>query len=246
MQATIYVTTEAFTTANQLKDLDYYDRLSLADNDENDVSRRAGYYLKNANELNIAVLPHGAKIAVHVTPANSTLYNRHIALPPELRGCIFEKAPRLPNRYAEIVTYWSGKTVNAKDGGAVYFQNPANEYMVDLTAIGKGSDDQSQNDAIADMDDLLSEGVVISITGLGAVIAHLPLSQFVEIEVPVDESILGTETGKFRSTKAYDLQNNKRSERFFLRILDILRSPDPDHIYIDLLRHELLDYGYFY
>ena len=47
MPATIYVTAEAYATAQAIKDLDYYDRLNLSE-EMPDFDKRPGYHLKNA------------------------------------------------------------------------------------------------------------------------------------------------------------------------------------------------------
>ena len=39
---------------------------------------------------------------------------------------------------------------------------------------------------------------------------------------------------------------SQRSERIFLRVSDIRQSPDPDQIFMDALRYEELDYGFYY
>jgi hypothetical protein len=58
--------------------------------------------------------------------------------------------------------------------------------------------------------------------------------------------MLGIEPDEFRSTKEYSLAPAQLHECIFLQVADIRSSPDPDRIFIDVLRHELLDYGYFY
>ena len=42
MTATIYTTKEAMTTVLAIKDLDYYDRCCLADNEQTDLTGKAG------------------------------------------------------------------------------------------------------------------------------------------------------------------------------------------------------------
>jgi hypothetical protein len=245
MTATIYVSKEALATANQIKDLDYYDRLTLVD-DQPDVRARPGYYLKNANSLPVAELPSDVKIAVRITPDNPVQFSRHVTFPSELRGCVFAKAPHLPKpNYAEIISYWSGKTVNAKDGGAVYFQNPLNECLVVISGTD-GSAASSDPTEHREMDDLLSEGVVVAIVDLGALVASQPLGHFIEIALPVDEALLSNEPGSSDVSRPYDAGALKQKEHIYLRVLDVLRSPDPDYIAIDVLRGELLDYGYWY
>ncbi len=234
MSAIIYVTTEAFATLQRIKDLDYYDRSLLID-EEPAIAEASGFYFKNAKKMNFAPLPSQAIIAAVITADNACKVQ--LSFPAELRGCIFEKAPYLPEHYAEIVTYWSGETFNPATSGAVYFQCKLNEYCVDLG-------DDAMSDPVIN-DHLLSEGVVISINGLSSVIEGLSRESFIEIAIPLDTSMLGIEQGNFLSSKAYDVHSNQ-VDTVFLKVADILDSPDPDHIYIDLLRHELLDYGYWY
>lgn len=234
MSAIIYVTTEAFATLQRIKDLDYYDR-SLLIEEEPTIADAPGFYFKNAKKMDFAPLPSDANIAAVITADSAP--NVQLSFPTSLRGCIFDKAPYLSEHYAEIVTYWSGETFNPATSGAVYFQAKLNEYCVDLGA-----------DALSDPvinDQLLSEGVVVSISGLSSVIQGLPREAFIQIVVPMDTSMLGIEQGNFLSSKEYDLHSDQ-VDTVFLKVADILDSPDPDHIYIDLLRHELLDYGYWY
>lgn len=242
MQATIYVTQEAMDTAIAIKDLPYYDLTS--DDETNDLSQKEGFWLKNANKLKLAVLPVNAHVALCLTPDEPDVYQRHVSMPANLRGCIFEKAPHLPAGYAGIVTYWSGETVNTNDSGAVHYQCPLNEYMVNLTATtSEGDDADTVPGAI---DSLLSEGVVVCLTGVEHLIADLSIHNFIEIKLPVDQSMLGIEPDDFRSRKEYDTSPCQQYERIFLSVADIMRSPDRDRVFIDVLTHVGISYGYFY
>lgn len=246
MQATIYVTEEALATANAIKDLDYYERMSLSEDEENDLSRRPGYYLKNANQLKIAVLSPNAVIARRLTPEDPVTYHRHVSMPTHLRGCLFEKAPNLPAGYAEIVTYWSGSPLNTNTSGAAYFQNPQNEYMVDMTPLDMAYVGEKAEEASVLIDSLLSEGVVVSIRGVSSLVSDLSPDHFIEVSVPVDDSMLGIEPDDFLSEKTYLPGPNEQYERIYLKVAHILAAPSRDRIYIDLIRHELIDYGYWY
>ena len=228
MQATIYVTNEAYQAAQSIKDLDYYDRMNLCD-EISDLAERPGYHFKNANKLKLAPLPDAANI---IRP--DTL---EVSMPANLRGCIFEMAPNLPLGYADIVGYWSGGTVNTNTSGGVYFQCPLNEYMVDLG--------HNACDAPIVNDRLLSEGVVVAISGLAKILTNLTPEDFIEIRVPIDQNMLSVEGCSFNSGSQYKATNGCY-ELVFLKVADILASPDTDRVYIDLLRHELLDYGYWY
>ncbi len=234
MSAIIYVTEAAFATLQRIKDLDYYDR-SLLIEEEPDLAEAPGFYFKNAKKMNFAPIPSEADITAAITSDNT--HSIRLSFPAELRGCIFEKAPYLPEGYADIVTYWSGETFNPNTSGAVYFQAKLNEYCVDL-----GSD--ASSDPVIN-DQLLSEGVVVSITGLSSLVQGLPRESFIQISVPLDTSMLGIEQGNFLSSKEYDTDSDQ-FDTIFLKVADVLDSPNPDCVYIDLLRHELLDYGYWY
>ncbi len=166
MQATIYISPKAMETVNAIKELDYYDRVSLSDDEATDVTTMEGYHLI-AKKLRLAVLPAGARCIVSVGPA--TQPPGGVSLPSSLRGCIFEKAPLLPADYAAIVTYWSGTPVCTDLVGAAHYQCPQNEYMVELPDGGG----VESTDSFTIIDRLLSEGVVASIAGLGALTAHL-------------------------------------------------------------------------
>jgi hypothetical protein len=231
-QATIYVTQETYDTAMMIKDLDHHDRANLCD-DLPDLANQPGYHLKNANKLKLAVLPDDANIVLHLNQINTP----QVLMPSNLRGCIFEMAPNLPDGYADIVAYWSGQTINSNTSGAVYFQNQQNEYMVDLGADPVG--------APVINDRLLSEGVVVAITCLDQFLTGLSPDHFVEINFPIDVAMLGIEPDDFRSTGEYSAASEDTGQ-VFLKVADILASPNPDCIYIDLLCNELIDYGYWY
>lgn len=235
MPATIYVTTEAYEIAQAIKDLDYYDRLNLSE-ETPDFDKRPGYHLKNANVLQLAVLPEDAKVI------DPSAIGRPLSMsaPANLRGCIFEGAPNLPEGYADIIAYWSGASINLNTSGAAYFQCALNEYMVDL------GPDPVFEPVVNDR--LLSEGIVLAISGVSKMTDGLSPDAYIEIRFPVDPAMLGVEIDDFRSIKDYSVENTKgqHHDKVYLKIADILQSPDPDRIYIELLRNEMIDYGYWY
>ncbi|KQV51894.1 hypothetical protein [Duganella sp. Root336D2] len=235
MPATIYVTTEAYETAQATKDLDYYDRLNLSEGTP-DFDKRPGYHLKNANVLQLVVLPEGA-IVIDQSTIGRPL---SMSAPANLRGCIFEGAPNLPEGYADIIAYWSGASINLNTSGAAYFQCALNEYMVDL------GPDPLEEPIVNDR--LLSEGIVFLISGVSALAEGFPADCYIEVKFPIDAAMLGVEPEDFRSTKDYAVVANENAQfdKVYLKVADILASPDPDRIYIELLRNELIDYGYWY
>jgi len=245
-RGTIYVTDQALSVALTIKDLSQSERLALSDDPATDLSTSEGYYLKNANRLNLAALPPDAIVGCRLTPDVPEVYNRHISLPSNLRGCLFEKA-NLPEGYAANVTYWSGLPLNSNTSGACHFQPPENEYMVDMSALEAViAGDGNEADASVLIDALLSEGVVVCIKDVERLLDDLSIHHYIEVQIPVDDEMLGIEPDAFRSTKPYPTGPSQQYERVFLKVADIVRAPDRDRIYIDLLRHQLLDYGHWY
>lgn len=241
MQATIYVTKASLATALEMDDLDHYTRVSLADEEESDPTKREGYYLKSPSKMKLAALPADAQIKVRLTPDAPEIFRKHVQAPENLRGCLFEHAPNLPEGYGPSIRYWSGEAFNPNNTGAVYYQCPDNEYMVSI--IPEDWMVQGADPVVPDR--LLSEGVVIAITGMRGLTSGLRPEEFIEIQVPLDEAMLGIEADFFRSSRTYCLDAAQRRERIFLKVNDILMSPDPDSVYIEL-RQEWNDYGYVY
>lgn len=245
MTATIYTTKEAMATVLAIKDLDYYDRCCLADKDETDLTRTAGYYLKTTHERIPAPLPENAVLVASIR-AGDAGYSERVSIPANLRGCVFEKAPHLPPGYKEIIEYWSGEPLNTNAGGAAYYQNPLNAYTVDLSPLDVAQEAGDFGGDVAGVDALLSEGVVVHIAGLGEMLGNASADSFVEIEIPLDDALLALDNPDFLTGKPYDRSTSQRSERIFLRVSDIRESPDPDQIFVDALRYEELDYGFYY
>lgn len=240
MFATIYVTPQSFATMTLIAPLDYYDRVTLSDNPATDPSGREGYYLKNLSHLAVSILPDNAHIAVHLNAGAP-----QVSFPTELRGCIFEHAPRLPSNYQRIVAYWSGTPINADDDCAIYYQCPTQRYEVPMANPECSFDSIGPQDYARPIDALVSEGVVVSIVGLGALLAEAADDDFVSVILPIDDDLLGLDNGGFLAESAYKVTST-RTERIFLRVGDIRRSPAPQSIYIDILRYEELDYGFYY
>lgn len=241
MPATIYVTPESFATMTLIAPLDYYDRMTLSDAPASDPSRREGYFLKNLSHLSVSVLPEDAHIALQLEAGAA-----EVSFPTELRGCIFERAKHLPTPdYQSIVAWWSGTTFNSNSDCAAYYQCPAQRYEVDLAALDANPELISKRVSTPRIDALLSEGVVVSIVGLGGLLSDAADDDLVSIVLPIDDDLLGLDNGGFLAEKSYNVTSD-RTERIFLRVADIRRSPDPQRIYIDILRYEELDYGFYY
>lgn len=237
------MTKEAWVTSQAIKDLDYYDRVTLSDHEESDPTGKEGYYLKTT--LNLAPLPDGARVVLRITPGDAN-YAAMVSFDASLRGIIYEKSQSLPDRYAEIVRYWTGKPLNSNVGNAAYYQNSSQAYEIDLSAVHENYDLFSQRQSSLAVDALISESIVVSIIGLDSAIADAPADAFVEIALLIDESMVQLDNGKFMTEKAYDLRDTGRVERIFLRVCSIRSSPVPSRIFADILRYEELDYGFYY
>lgn len=240
MPATIYVTPQSFATMALIAPLDYYDRVTLSDDPATDPSGREGYFLKNLSHLAVSVLPDDAHIAVHLNAGAP-----EVSFPTELRGCIFEHAPHLPLNYQRIAAYWSGAPINVDDDCAIYYQCPAQRYEVPMANPEGNPGLIALQNNTRPIDALISEGVVVSIVGLGALLADAADDEFVSVVLPIDDDLLGLDNGGFLAESVYKV-TSRRTERIFLRVADIRRSPDPQSIYIDILRYEELDYGFYY
>lgn len=245
MHATIYISKEAMTTVNAIKDLDYYDRVSLSDYEATDFTSSPGYFL-NTNALDLAELPADADVAIQITPADAATYNRYASIPANLRGVIFSGSPNLPNDYAKKLAYWSPLAPTVFHRGAVYHQNVLNAYCVCLTGTDEKGGIVADDGAESAADVLLSDGVVIVVAGLAARTAKLDPGQYVAVTIPIDAAMLGIELEGFMSELEYTADPAQQTETLFLRAADILASPDADHIIISALRSDLSGYGYTY
>lgn len=244
MQATIYISAEAMATVNTIKDLDYYDRVCLSDDPDTDLTTSPGYFL-NTNALNLAELPANANVAIRLTPADTATYHRHVKLPANLRGVIFSGAPALPTNFAKVIAYWSPLIPTIHHYGAVHYQNVMNSYCVQLVDPDNTGDSAAVNDVDHVTDVLVSDGLVVSITGLAAMVANLKHEQYVALSIPINP-MLGIELEGYRSTEEYATDPSQKMETLYLRIADILASPDANNISISAIRTELSDYGYTY
>lgn len=231
-------------TVEAIRSLDYYDRLSLSDDAATDLAAAPGYFL-NTEALRIEDLPAFARIAVSLSPSQSEAYWQTVTAPAELRGVVYAGAPHLPPQYGSIIRYWSPLTVSTFHQNAVYYQNVHNGYLVRLT-VADGEDAADPFVERLPADDLLTDGIVFSIKGLGPRLKDCDPQHFVEVFIPIDPVILGIEHDGLRSTDEYRFDTLGQWERIYLRVADIMSSPNPNLVAISALRSEFQDYGYVY
>lgn len=183
---------------------------------------KPGYWINS--ELLIAELPPAAVI-------NEIPYM--VSMPLDLRGPIYKNAPNLPNRFIESIDYW-GKYPKQDISGRFY-QPAKHAYMLNPELIEKYEygtifeDDKS-------FDPMISEGLVIHISFDPRELVELRDNEFVEIEVPIDSTQL-------KEGNIFDIMYPDTSEKIYLNVGDMKKAPE---FYIDLIRYELIDYGYYY
>ena len=229
-QATIYVTEKALATVGELVGLDECDRDYLNAKPEPRLNQQEGYYL-STESMRLAVLPVDAEVVRLLSPRGMETYCRHVSFPPELRGVVFSGAPRLPANYASILGYWSPLQITTQHDGAQNCQNLLSEYAVPEIAGYP-------------QDALLSNAVVACIQNVRTVIAGMTPQNFIEIHIPVDAEMLGMDREKFDSCVAYDINASLSCDRIYLKVQDVLESPNPDFIAIAVLHTENHDADY--
>lgn len=230
-------------TLETIRSLDYYDRVSLSD-DPTDLTSAPGYFL-NAAALRIAELPSLAKVAISLSPFQSDAYSQAVTAPGELRGVVYAGAPSLPSQYASIIRYWSPLTVSTVHHNAVYYQNLHQAYLVRL-AVADGEDPSDPYVEHTPVDELLTDGIVFCIRGLAPKLEECDPHDFVEVYLPIDPVILGIEHDGLRSSDEYRFDTAGQWDRIYLRVADIMASPNPDLVAISALRSEFGDYGFVY
>jgi hypothetical protein len=244
MQATIFVRPEALRTLETIRPLDYYERVSLSDETGQDLTSAPGYFLNTA-ALRIAELPADASIALSLTPEQGDTYYQIVTAPDDLRGVVYAGAAHLPPDYASIIKYWSPLTVSGFHRNAVYHQNVHQAYLVQL-AVSDGDDPADPYAERIPADELLTDGVVFCLRDLGAQVEDCDPQHFVEVELPIDPVILGIEHDGLRASSEYWFDATGRWDRIYLRVADIMTSPDPNLVAIAALRSEFGDYGFVY
>lgn len=128
---------------------------------------------------------------------------------------------------------------------AVYYQNVHNAYLVQLV-VTDGDDAADPYAERVPADELLTDGVVFCIKGLAARLEDCDPQQFVEVYLPFDPVILGIEHDGLRSSDEYRFDPDGQWDRIYLRVADIMASPDPNLVAISAFRSEFHDYGYVY
>ena len=244
MQATIFVRPEALQTLEAIRPLDYYERVSLSDETGQDLTSAPGYFLNTA-ALRIAELPADASIALSLTPEQGDAYHQIVTAPDDLRGVVYAGAAHLPHDYASILKYWSPLTVSGFHRNAVYYQNVHQAYLIQLAVI-EGEDPE---DAFAEripVDELLTDGVVFCLQGLGVQLEECDPQHFVEVYLPIDPVLLGIEHDGLRASGEYQFDAAGQWDRIYLRVADIMASPNPNLVAISALRSEFGDYGFVY
>ena len=235
---------ESLQTLEVIRPLDYYERVSLSDETGQDLTSAPGYFL-NIAALRIAELSADARIALSLTPEQGDAYHRIVTAPDDLRGVVYAGAAHLPHDYASIIKYWSPLTVSGFHRNAVYYQNVHQAYLVKLAVID-GADLADPYAERIPADELLTDGVVFCLRGLGVQLEECDPQHFVEVYLPIDPLMLGIEHDGLRVSSEYRFDVTGSWDRIYLRVADIMASPNPNLVAISALRSEFGDYGFVY
>jgi hypothetical protein len=157
-------------------------------------------------------------------------------------GVIFSKAKGLPDGFKESISYWHERSESVNfDTGAVYYQNPAHEYMIDFRTVAAGT--ASEHDEPED--EILTEGYVVkfNLTRIA-----LPPDHVVELQIKVNAaSFCHNEAGM--DLKADDSSQHLESPdtliTVYVKTEDVLAAPSRV-VWLDLIGYSMLDYGYYY
>lgn len=234
MQANIYISAQAMATVNAIQHLDYYARVSLSDEPATDLTHHPGYYL-NTNALHLTELPSDALIVRSLSPTDTDCYS----IPINLRGVIYSGSPNLPTDYAKIISYWSPLALMPYHRNSHHYQNILSEYCIALT-----DPDEMDDDLPEPVDTLVSDSLVVVIAGLATSLTSKNPDHFIALSIPINSEMLGIELEGYRSSQDYITSDFPQSETVYLRIADILASPNPDLIAIAAVRTEMGDYGF--
>jgi hypothetical protein len=255
----------SLTQLKRLTKLDFYDVVDyIEEKKKNPLEFPNGFYLRDT--LSIKNLPEGSKVILVINKDNIKDF---ISFPVSLRGCLFEKGKNYPEGFVESLKRWN-KIEKAPDENSRYFQSEL--HKID---IGIEETTRKHKGRIIDVnkaqDNLLAEGLCakfcIEINRIP--IGVNPYDSFVEIQLPIDKRLLWTddeaeniscdyaidllypsyENGEIKESSLETVEFNFDSERieiFYIKVEDIINSPVPNEIYMDLLDYQMIDYGYYY
>ena len=168
---------------------------------------------------------------------------------------VFENAPGLPPLYKEKILYWGNGRERDWDTGAVHHQNEAREYFIDLSA----SEADGGEAALKAANAILSEGFVCRVPGLGGRLraAGAAPTDFASFALLAGDALVddvegeGSECMPNNEASPFPPGQGRRAGGsnevlFSLMARDVWASPDPEELFLDLVRFELWDYGYVY
>lgn len=258
--ANIYLPEETLATIKLIEKAGFYDRGRIDFEDYVEFSGEGkGLFTKTEKEIppgfflipdnDYKVLPEGN---YEIVDANKVRY--YVEVPQDLRGPIFSEAPNLPPNFITSIAYWGRTRLPPHDDCMVYFQPPGHDYMIERHYDKEGWDDTEPDDI---KDEVISEGIVVQVRVASSVeeLSHFNPDSFLAVEIPIDLTCLGLSEyyGHWSPTPfVKEIEKPQRwdvvylKEKIYLKIGDIIGAEDPFNMYMDLLRYELYDYGYYY
>ena len=233
----IYIDHDSYETVQWVRNHAYYDR--------EDADNLAPGYFLNAN-TKFLVLPEDCEI---IELSDATL---SITMPPELTGTIFSNSPHLPVTLQDSLEFWTPPTdeyLKKHDPISIYYQSPLTEYHIELDSKGEPLNN----------DTLISDGFVLKIGGLYRMLYDIPsLNAFIKIRVNI-VSLLNEATqcdvmhsevpsiiGAVTTSDIYVDLYFSVSELVEYKRRQMAKGVFEDLLYLNCIRTEMFDYGYFY
>jgi len=254
----IYLREEEYSFVKVLERFSHLERIQfLKDKKPILTKEELGSYMLNYNRLRIEKLPCLNNIPVFIK-------NNDVFIKDALSGVIFSNNYKIDKNFKSQMMYWNKceSLDKLNDERIVYYQNPTFRYHIDIPS--NNTDDGYFEKSNTSQDVLLSEGIPVNLFGLAEKLMKTPIQEyndaFVNVKLTLDGDLFlhNSLNEKFDRLKDFNpttknlckiLCGSKRNSvilNFYLKISDILKCPNPNDIWIDLLRYEMIDYGYFY
>lgn len=220
--------------------------IGRADFEDVDSLKKASYYDRGTRFKD---LPFSTVNEYLELPANALVIDCLAALKLDLAhsGIIFENAKGLPECFKDSMLYWCDH--ENKEEALVYYQNSRHQYMIDIESAARTGVVE---------DKLITESYVVEVVDLPTDLSIYNQDAFIKLSINFDIRALCGTNGvtdnedceavplltEESDPKVYASSNNE-GLTIYLKVSDIVEFNRP-RIFLDLIRYEMLDYGYYY